>query len=169
MNHKLFWTFHGTKHKHIPNEIKYRKNLLDYIHFTIFGTIQNFIYFLLDAIQDTQDTQKINIHKLTHRLFEMMTIENSIIYKQIVKQTYTPFREKSYWEELFTTTLKKNEIIDWFSKDSLSNLVATTQIPQLDNMMKIIEDCKNNTIDKTTLDNLVKFFSILKLFCDSFF
>jgi hypothetical protein len=116
-----------------------------------------------------EDTHKINIHKLTHRLFEMMTIENSIIYKQIVKQTYTPFREKSYWEELFTTTLKKNEIIDWFSKDSLSNLVATTQIPQLDNMMKIIEDCKNNTIDETTLDNLVKFFSILKLFCDSFF
>jgi hypothetical protein len=165
----LFWTFHSTKHKHIPNEIKYRKNLLDYIPFTIFGTIQNFIDFLLDAIQDIEDTHKINIHKLTHRLFEMMTIKNSIIYKQIAKQTYTPFREKSYWEELFTTTLKKNEIIDWFSKDSLLNLVATTQIPQLDNIDKIIDDCKNNTIDKTTLDNLVNFFSILKLFCDSFF
>jgi len=162
----LFWTFHSTKHKHIPNEIKYRKNLLDYIQFTIFGTIQNFIDFLLDAIQDTH---KINIHKLTHRLFEMMNIKNSIIYKQIAKQTYTPFREKSYWEELFTTTLKKNEIIDWFSKDSLSNLAATTQIPQLDNIDKIIEDCKNNTIDETILDNLVNFFSILKLFCDSFF
>jgi hypothetical protein len=165
----LFWMFHSTKHKHIPNEIIYRSKILEYIRFTIFGTIQNFMDFLLDAIQDAEDTHKINIHKLTHRLFEMMTIENSIIYKQIVKQTYTPFREKSYWEELFTTTLKKNEIIDWVSKDSLSNLVATTHIPQLDNIDKIIDDCKNNTIAKTTLDNLVQFFSILKLFCDSFF
>ena len=46
---------------------------------------QNFIDFLLDAIQDNQDKPKINIHKLTHHLFEMMNIQNSIIYKQIVK------------------------------------------------------------------------------------
>jgi hypothetical protein len=165
----LFWTFHSTKQEHISNKIIYTSKLLEYIRFTIFGTIQNFIDFLQDAIQDTEDTLKINIHKLTHRLFEMMNIKNSIIYKQIVKQTYTPFREKSYWEELFTTTLEKNAIIDWYSKDSLSNLVAKTKIPELGNIMKIIEDCRNNTIDEVTLNNLVKFFSILKLFCDSFF
>ena len=165
----LFWTFHSTKHKHISNKIIYTSKLLEYIRFTIFGTIQNFIDFLQTAIHDTRDTGKINIHKLTHTIFEMMNIKNSIIYKQIVKQTYTPFREKSYWEELFTTILEKNGIIDWYSKDSLSNLSATTQIPQLDNIMKIIEDCRNNTIDEATLDNLVKFFSILKLFSDSFF
>jgi hypothetical protein len=165
----LFWTFHSTKHKHISNEIVYRSKLLEYEQFTIFRSIQNFIDFLLDAIQDTQDTQKINIHKLTHTIFEMMNIKNSIIYKQIVKQTYTPFREKSYWEELFTTTIEKNGIIDWYSKDSLSNLAAKTKIPELGNITKIIEDCRNNTIDEATLNNLVKFFSILKLFCDSFF
>jgi len=165
----LFWTFHSAKHKHISNKIIYTSKLLEYIRFTMFGTIQNFIDFLQDAIQDTKDTLKINIYKLTHTIFEMMNIKNSIIYKQIVKQTYTPFREKSYWENLFTTVLEKNGIIDWYSKDSLSNLAATTQIPQLENMMKIIEDCRNNTIDEEILNNLVKFFSILKLFCDSFF
>ena len=166
----LLGMFHSTKHKHISNKRKYMAYLSEYISFTQFRKIQTFIDFLQDvAIQDTQDTRRINIHKLTHRLFEMMNIKNSIIYKQIVKQTYAPFKEKSYWEKLFTTTLETNELIEDFSKDRLLNLITTTQIPQLDNIEKIIEDCGNNTIDEATLNNLVQFFSILRLFINSFF
>lgn len=39
----------------------------------------------------------------------MMNINNSMFYKQIVKQTFEPFKHVSYWENLFNTVLEQNE------------------------------------------------------------
>lgn len=76
----------------IKNNIEY---LFNYISLTRFETIENFILFLYDALLDTTDKTKLDIYKLTDKIFEIMTIDNSLIYKQIAKQTYEPFKQKS--------------------------------------------------------------------------
>ena len=49
--------------------------LFNYISLTRFETIENFILFLHDALLDTTDKTKLDIYKLTDKIFEINTKE----------------------------------------------------------------------------------------------
>ena len=156
----------------IKNNIEH---LFEYISSTQFKTIENFILFLHDALLDTTDKMKLDIYKLTDKIFEIMTIDNSLIYKQIAKQTYEPFKQKSYWQNLFNEYLKNlsptTSIWDWISchKNNTECII--------NNMLKIIYDikkcaeqkCNYETIDKIDFYSVFIIVEILDCYRNIFF
>jgi len=151
----------------------YIEGLFDYISLTQFETIENFILFLYDALLDTNDKTKIDINKLTDKIFEIMTIDNSLIYKQIAKQTYEPFKQKSYWQKLFNEHLKNHQTIrlwDWISMYNNNTDIKN-------NMLKIIYDIKNcaeqncnfETIDRIDFMSVLILLEVLDCYRNRFF
>ena len=143
----------------IKKNIEY---LFNYISLTRFETIENFILFLHDALLDTTDKTKLDIYKLTDKIFEIMTIDNSLIYKQIAKQTYEPFKQKSYWQNLFNEHLKNHHISlwDWISKYNNANEYYIKN-----NMLKLIYDikkCAEQNCNFETIDRM-DFYSVFTL------
>lgn len=142
----------------IKYDIEY---LFKYISLTRFETIENFILFLYDALLDTTDKTKIDIYKLTDKIFEIMTIDNSLIYKQIAKQTYEPFKQKSYWQKLFNDDLKNNHTSLWNFISMYNNNTDCIK----NNMLKIIYDikkCAEQNYNFETIDRN-DFFSVFAL------
>lgn len=164
--------------KDFTNIKKDIEHLFDYISATQFKTIENFILFLHDALQDTIDKTKLDIYKLTNKIFEIMTIDNSLIYKQIVKQTYEPFTQKSYWQNLFNEHLKNlsqtTSMWDWISSHT-KRKNNTEYI--INNMLKIIYDikkcseqkCNYETIDRTDFSSILILVEILDCYRNIFF
>lgn len=164
--------------KDFTNIKKDIEHLFNYISATQFKTIEKFILFLHDALQDTTDKTKLDIYKLTDKIFEIMTIENSLIYKQIAKQTYEPFKQKSYWQNLFNEHLKNlsqtTSLWDWISSHT-KRKNNTEYI--INNMLKIIYDikkcsdqnCNYETIDRTDFSSILILVEILDCYRNIFF
>ena len=148
----------------VDNEL-FRKScfiskLLRYIRLTIFNTIENFLQFL----QTTVDNGRFDINKLTKNIFSMMNINNSIIYKQIAKQPFEPFKQTSYWENLFNITMDQN--------DNVKYIISSIKIPSSAVMLQLILEIKNFTESKDNRENLFHlkyFFEVLNDYRDSFF
>ena len=124
-------------------KIYYVSRLSKYIRLTVFNTIENFIEFL----QTTVDNGRFDITKLTKNIFSMMNINNSIIYKQIAKQTFEPFKQTSYWENLFNITIDKN--------DHVTYTISTIKIPSFAVMLQFILEIRNLTESKHNRENLI--------------
>ena len=134
--------------------------LLRYIRLTVFNTIENFLQFL----QTTIDNGRFDITKLTKNIFSMMNINNSIIYKQIAKQTFEPFKQISYWENLFNITIDKN--------DHVTYTISLIKIPSLAVMLQLILEIQTVTELNHNRENLIHlyhFFEVLNHYKDSFF
>ena len=124
------------------------------------------------------DKTKLDIYKLTDKIFEIMTIDNCLIYKQIAKQTYEPFKQKSYWQNLFNEHLKNlsqtTSLWDWISSHT-KRKNNTEYI--INNMLKIIYDikkcseqkCNYETIDRTDFSSILILVEILDCYRNIFF
>ena len=138
----------------------YISKLSKYIRQTIFTTIDKFIHFLQTAV----DNSRFDINKLTNGIFSMMNVNNSIIYKQIAKQTFEPFKQISYWENLFNTTLEQN--------DTLKQKISTIKMPSFIVMLQLILGTHNFTESKLNieiLNHLSVLFEVLNSYRHLFF
>jgi hypothetical protein len=138
----------------------YISKLSKYIRQTVFTTIDKFIQFLQNAV----DNSRFDINKLTNGIFSMMNINNSIIYKQIAKQTFEPFKQTSYWENLFNITIDKN--------DHVTYTISTIKIPSFAVMLQLILEIQTVTELNHNRENLIHlyhFFEVLNDYKDSFF
>jgi len=138
----------------------YISKLSKYIRLTVFNTIENFIQFLQNAV----DNGRLDINKLTKNIFSMMNINNSIIYKQIAKQTFEPFKQTSYWENLFNITVDQNDYITY--------TISTIKIPSFTVMLQLIVEMYDLTKSKHNIENLIhlnNLFEVLNKYRNSFF
>ena len=138
----------------------FNSKLSKYIRLTVFNTIENFLQFL----QTTVDNGRFDINKLNKNIFSMMNINNSIIYKQIAKQTFEPFKQISYWENLFNITIDQN--------DRVKHIISSIKIPSSEVMLQLIVEIKNFIELKDNRENLFHikyFFEVLNEYRDSFF
>ena len=93
----------------------------------------------------------------------MMNMNNSIIYKQIAKQTFEPFKQISYWENLFNITIDQN--------DHVKHIISSIKIPSSEVMLQLIVEIKNFIELKDNRENLFHikyFFEVLNEYRDSF-
>jgi hypothetical protein len=138
----------------------YISKLSKYIRQTVFTTIDKFVHFLQTAV----DNNRFDINKLTNGIFSMMNMNNSIIYKQIAKQTFEPFKQISYWENLFNTTLDQN--------DTLKQKISTIKMPSFIVMLQLILGTHNFTesqLNIEILNHLNDLFEVLNSYRHLFF
>ena len=69
-----------------------------------FKTLDKFLT-LLNTLYD-EETKLLNTDKFSETFFSMMTRENSLIFKQIMKQEYLPFKDINYWSKMYAESLR---------------------------------------------------------------
>ena len=74
----------------------------------VFKTIEGFQELLLTLCEndDKHDDNTLNLDKFAKAFFRLLTKENSLIYKQIVKQSYQPFRDINQWIDFYKRSLE---------------------------------------------------------------
>jgi hypothetical protein len=92
-------------------ELSYRYYLLinDYVKKTHFKTLDNYLIFIKNLLEGTKTMDEF-YEKMSVEIFKIMNKDNSLIEKQINKQTYPLFKEKAYWQKLFQMSLKNNYV-----------------------------------------------------------
>ena len=86
------------------------KNKFNYtVKRSVFGNLSKFKNFLLTLFDDIEEEQtgKFNKSKFSKTLFDLMTPENSFIYKQILKITDKIYNLE-FWENIYTILLGDN-------------------------------------------------------------
>lgn len=69
-----------------------------------FKTLDKFLT-LLNTLYD-EKTKLLNTDKFSETFFSMMTRKNSLIFKQIMKQEYLPFKDINYWSKMYAESLR---------------------------------------------------------------
>jgi hypothetical protein len=82
------------------------KNFFDYGG--VFKTIEGFQELLLTLCENDSkhDDNTLNLDKFAKAFFHLLTKENSLIYKQIAKQSYPPFCEIEQWIDFYKRSLE---------------------------------------------------------------
>ena len=88
-----------------------------------FKTLDKFLT-LLNTLYD-EETKLLNTDKFSETFFAMMTRENSLIFKQIMKQEYLPFKDINYWSKMYAESLRHMLI------DSHDFLIAPEDLKKL--------------------------------------
>ena len=73
----------------------------------IFKSIQDFQRLLLSLCEGNENTT-LNFENFTKAFFQLCTKENSLIYKQIQKQSYEPFRQIEEWADFYKRSIEFN-------------------------------------------------------------
>jgi len=71
----------------------------------VFKNIEGFQRLLLTLCDDSNGSKYINLDKFAETFFGMFTKDNSLIYKQIAKQSYLPFRSFQKWVDFYKQSL----------------------------------------------------------------
>ncbi len=80
---------------------------------SVFKDIDGFILFL-SLIYNNEKKSFTNYHIFLKEFFEMMTKDNSLIYKQILKQDYLLFNNKDYWYNIYLNLIINNQRYNFF-------------------------------------------------------
>ena len=78
------------------------KDIIDKSEFRDLETLQ---YVLLSLFED----DKFDFNKFSNILFQAFNKDNSVIYKQVLKQTYGNFSDIKEWEDFYARSLKFSE------------------------------------------------------------
>ena len=100
---------------HLINEFK--KNLSK----SIFKNIDEFIEFL-NLLYNNETKSFTNFDIFLKKFFDIMTEDNSLIYKQILKQDYKLFNNKNYWYNIYLK-LMNNPLQNNIIKNNLSKIM----------------------------------------------
>lgn len=92
----------------------------DYINKTHFETLDNYLIFIRNILKDTK-TKKELYKKFVVEIFKIMNKDNSLIVKQINKQSYPPFKLKEYWQEMCRISLESHHDIHSFIKNNFND------------------------------------------------
>jgi hypothetical protein len=111
----------------------------EYVKKTHFETLNNYLIFIKNLLEGTKTLDEF-YDKMSVEIFKIMNKDNSLIEKQINKQTYPPFKVKEYWQNLFQMGLKNN-----YSKE------------------RYLVDFEKNF--KFIYENLLTFFDKIQKFC----
>jgi hypothetical protein len=109
-------------------------NIIDKINLedTCFINISNFKSLLLSLFSDNSDnSDDLDIKRFTDNFFSMMNENNSLIYKQVKKQTFRDFNEIEQWKDLYERSLKFNDI--FYDKVKMFSPMIKKFIIELDN------------------------------------
>ena len=95
------------KYQHTSNSNKkiYRDRINFILGNSVFKNIQEFQKLLLTLCDDSNGSKYINLDKFTETFFGLFTKDNSLIYKQIAKQSYAPFRSFQTWIDFYKQSL----------------------------------------------------------------
>jgi hypothetical protein len=118
----------------------------EYVKKTHFKTLNNYLIFIKNLLEGTKTVDEF-YEKMSVEIFKIMNKNNSLIEKQINKQTYPQFKVKEYWQNLFQMSLKNN--LDSF-REIFSDLLL---------------DFEKNF--KFIYENLLTFFDKIQDFCQS--
>ena len=99
--------FKNNKDKNGLNYMKqvYRDRINGILRNGVFKNIQGFQRLLLTLCDDSNGSKYINLEKFAETFFGMFTKDNSLIYKQIAKQGYPPFRSFQKWVDFYKKSL----------------------------------------------------------------
>jgi len=118
-----------------------------------FKTIDNFMDLLKTLYNE--ETNSIDFNAFSETLFSMMTADNSLIYKQIMKQEYPPFKDIKYWSNVYAQALKNKFTDDYkFAENELYYLLEA---------IEYIDDYINDEEDDYTLNINERYDTIRKL------
>jgi hypothetical protein len=103
------------------NPIKNYLIINDYVKKTHFKTLDNYLIFIKNLLEGTKTIDEF-YEKMSVEIFKIMNKDNSLIEKQINKQTYPPFKVKEYWQKLFKIGFKNYfDILQFSSSDFEKN------------------------------------------------
>jgi len=93
--------------KNEENREWYAKTITDVLRDSVFKSVEGYQELLLTLCEnDTEhDDNTLNLNKFANAFFRLLTKENSLIYKQIEKQSYQPFRDIEQWIDLYERSL----------------------------------------------------------------
>ena len=123
--------------KEYSNVDVYIKNFHILLSKSVFKNKKTFIS-LLTTLLDTKH-KKLTFSKFTSTFFSMMNLNNSLIYKQIAKQQFVPFKNISFWSSVF-----EKSIIDLFETHSS---LTYTNVIELLYWLDIVEDMNTNKVE----------------------
>ena len=89
----------------------------------VFKNIESLQRLLLTLCDDSNGTKYINLDKFAETFFGLFTKKNSLIYKQIAKQSYLPFRYFQTWIEFYKRSLDKALLIN-IEKEKLQETIG---------------------------------------------
>ena len=101
-----------------------RKQISDLLSGGVFKNIKSLQVLLLTLCDGKEDDKPLTFNTFANVFFSLFTKENSLIYKQIEKQTYGPFRSFQQWIDFYVRSLEfsvKNRFIS-ISSFSLKNV-----------------------------------------------
>lgn len=81
---------------------------------------------LLLTLIDSED-DRINFQNFANAFFKLCTKENSLIYKQIVKQNYPPFRDLKEWPDFFRRSMEFHTSSRYLSIPKLKQIIQNLQ------------------------------------------
>ncbi len=85
--------------------------VIKYVKKTYFKRLEDYLIFIKETLNDTKTMNEF-YEKFSVSIFKIMDKDNSLIEKQINKQTYPPFKLKKYWQDLLAMSLKNHHISD---------------------------------------------------------
>jgi hypothetical protein len=121
---QLFDITHAVSRNHNYSNSKIRAMFEE----TLWKTYSNFERFLISSIE--------NPASFAQELFSMMTYENSVIYKQIMKQNYPGFRTVNDWAKLYLKNLVNFRLYDRTYYDTGATSMTKAKFYKLDNMLQ---------------------------------
>lgn len=132
---------------------------------TEFGTIHNFITLLMTLYNE--ETKSIDFNKFSITFFSKTTRANSLIFKQIMKQEYTPFKDVSYWSNFYTQSLINIYHDNSFTANALfltlnSIVDIFTSLDGLDNINNLYQllSPRKLTINLNTIQGLISIIGV---------
>jgi hypothetical protein len=127
--------------------------LNNYLKKSIFKNIDGFISFL-KLLYDDKTKSYTNYYVFIKNFFEIMTKDNSLIYKQILKQDYKFFRNKDFWSNIYIHRLVSDII------SSKTNYVINNDDDIFETLKNIIN---NNIINISLYINIIPLFKLFML------
>ena len=108
----------------------YRDNITSLLRNGVFKNIKGFQSLLLTLCDDSNGSKYLNLDKFAETFFRLFTKDNSLIYKQIAKQTYPPFRSFHIWIDFYKKSLNYKEN-KFFVKDKSIHYIEKQKLRKM--------------------------------------
>jgi hypothetical protein len=113
---------------------RFLSNIYDFeleLRKSVFKTLDNFKSFMLSIFNDNNT---FNFERFAMNFFVMMNENNSVIYKQIKKQTFHDFKKIDTWIDIYTRSM-----INGLNKLKLSNNIDTLAIRRIKSFIENLQ------------------------------